>query len=73
MTIEEPVDVKSIRTAAGMKQNEFAKLLGVSVSLVQSWEQGRREPSGTARRILQIMESNPDAVIELLSRKSGLT
>ena len=46
----------------GLSQNEFAKLLGVSVRTVQDWEQGRREPSGAARTLLRIAAQNPEAV-----------
>ncbi|MEE1694052.1 NadS family protein, partial [Klebsiella pneumoniae] len=33
-------DVKAIRAKVHMKQDDFASLIGVSSSLVQSWEQG---------------------------------
>jgi putative transcriptional regulator len=50
------------RNRVGLSQNEFAKLLGVSVRTVQDWEQGRREPSGAARTLLRIAAQNPEAV-----------
>jgi putative transcriptional regulator len=50
------------RNRVGMSQNEFAKLLGVSVRTLQDWEQGRREPSGAAKTLLRIASQNPEAV-----------
>jgi putative transcriptional regulator len=46
-----------------MSQGAFAKLLGVSVRVIQSWEQGEKKPSGAARRLLQVAERDPDALL----------
>lgn len=46
-----------------MSQGAFAKLLGVSTRVVQSWEQGQKKPSGAARRLLQVAERNPGALL----------
>lgn len=46
-----------------MSQGAFAKLLGVSVRVIQSWEQDEKKPSGAARRLLQVAEKNPDALL----------
>jgi transcriptional regulator with XRE-family HTH domain len=47
-----PAKVRAIRQRLGVSQCVFAALLGVSTVLVQSWEQGVREPSALARRLL---------------------
>lgn len=59
-------DVKLLRTSKGMKQAEFARALGTSVGLVQSWEQERRVPSGSALKLLLLIERNPALLDELL-------
>jgi len=57
-----PLDVKSIRQRLCKTQSEFARMIGVSVSTLQNWEQGRRRPEGPARALLRVAERNPDAV-----------
>ncbi|HKM97893.1 MAG TPA: NadS family protein [Buttiauxella sp.] len=59
--------VKEIREAAGLKQEEFAQAVGVSPSLVQSWEQKRRIPSGSSLKILLMLEHNPALINVLLA------
>ncbi|MFQ6616625.1 MAG: NadS family protein [Fidelibacterota bacterium] len=62
-----PVDIKRIRTLLKMSQAEFALMIGVSVSTLQNWEQGRRRPEGPARALLKVAAENPRAVAEALS------
>ncbi|HBC1013068.1 TPA: helix-turn-helix domain-containing protein [Escherichia coli] len=52
-------DVKAIRKHAGMKQAEFAEVVGASVDLIRSWEQQRRIPSGIALKMLCLIEQEP--------------
>ena len=51
------------RQSTGLSQSQFAKLLGVSVRSLQSWEQGRKQPSGAARTLLAIATTNPKALL----------
>jgi putative transcriptional regulator len=62
-----PADIKSIRDKLGMSQSEFAMMIGVSISTLQNWEQGRRKPEGPARALLKIVSKNPKAVVKALS------
>ena len=62
-----PADIKGIRLRLKKSQLEFAIMIGVSVSTLQNWEQGRRSPEGPARALLKIAAEKPDAVIEALS------
>ena len=63
----DPADIKGIRQSLKKSQSEFALMIGVSVSTLQNWEQGRRRPEGPARALLKIAAERPDAVIEALS------
>ena len=42
------------RAKTRLTQAQFAILLGVSLRTLQEWEQGRREPSGSAKALLLI-------------------
>ncbi|EOK1143063.1 TPA: NadS family protein [Klebsiella pneumoniae] len=58
-------DVKTLRAASELTQGEFADAVGVSPSLVQSWEQNRRVPSGSSLKLLLMIERNPALLNEL--------
>lgn len=62
-----PVDIKTIRARLGLSQSEFALMIGVSVSTLRNWEQGRRTPEGPARALLKVAEEKPEAVLEALA------
>lgn len=57
-----PMNVKAIRRRLQKSQSEFARMIGVSVSTLQNWEQGRRRPKGPACALLRVAAVNPDAV-----------
>lgn len=52
-------EVKRVREAIKASQPLFAKLLGVDVNTVRSWEQGKREPSPMARRFMDEIIADP--------------
>ncbi len=62
------VDVKEVRRRLKKSQAEFARMIGVSVSTLQNWEQGRRRPVGPARALLKVAAENPEAVVAALAR-----
>ena len=62
-----PMDVKEIRQSLRKSQSEFARMIGVSISTLQNWEQGRRRPEGPARALLTIAAKNPEAVSAALA------
>ncbi len=62
-----PMDVKAIRRHLRKSQAEFALMIGVSLSTLQNWEQGRRRPEGPARALLKVAAENPSAVSAALS------
>lgn len=51
-------DVTKLREKYGVSQAVFAVLLNVSASTVQKWEQGQKEPSAAARKLLQVVKEH---------------
>jgi putative transcriptional regulator len=62
----DPMDIKAIRKKLHKSQSEFAIMIGVSLSTLQNWEQGRRRPDGPARALLKVASENPEAVSKAL-------
>lgn len=60
------LDVAGIRRRTGLSQPYFADGIGVSVSTLRNWEQGRRVPEGPARVLLAMLDRNPGIVAEVL-------
>jgi putative transcriptional regulator len=61
--VDEP-DPRLIREGLGLTQEQFAAALCISVATLRNWEQGRREPSGPAMRLLQIAAKHPEVLLE---------
>ena len=64
--------IQSIREAAGLSQSQLARLLNVSVRTLQNWEQARRAPSGAAKALISILESEPKLVLKALHQASAI-
>ncbi|MFQ5683796.1 MAG: NadS family protein [Candidatus Binatia bacterium] len=62
-----PMDIREVRKKLTLSQSEFALMIGVSLSTLQNWEQGRRRPEGPAQALLKVAASNPKAVIDALA------
>lgn len=54
-----PAEVKALRTRLGMTQVQFARELGIALSTVTHWEQGRRHPAGLYLRALETLAQRP--------------
>jgi putative transcriptional regulator len=61
-----PADVKAVREKIGLSQNEFAKLMHVSIKTLQNWEQHRRNPTGPAAALLKIVLTEPEVALKIL-------
>jgi len=55
------IDVRALRDALGMTQEEFAREVGVSFTTVSRWETGRGTPSRLARRQLEQLRDSLEA------------
>ena len=63
-------NVKKIRASYKLSQSEFAALMGISIKTLQNWEQGRREPEGAARVLLQVAAKHPEVIWDVVQVKT---
>ena len=52
----QPAQIKQIRETSRVSQAVFAALLNTSVSTVQKWEIGQKRPTGTALKLLHLVQ-----------------
>lgn len=62
--IDEP-NPREIRDRLSLTQEKFAQLMNISVHTLRNWEQGRRRPEGTARVLLNVVNSHPEVLMQL--------
>jgi putative transcriptional regulator len=60
--------IKRIREALGLSQSKFATWLGVSLSSLQDWEEGRHPPTKRAIRLLQRAEASANKLKDRLGK-----
>lgn len=58
--------VRVIRRALGLSQEEFATRFHIPLGTLRDWEQGRKDPDAAARAYLVVIGRNPVAVAEAL-------
>ena len=68
---EEP-DVRMVRARYGLSQPKFAALMGISAATLRNWEQGRREPEGSARVLLRVVRDHPEALLDVVAAGGGV-
>ncbi len=51
---------QAARRLSGLSQAEFSKKLGISPATLRNWEQGRREPTGPAKVLLNLLSRRPE-------------
>ena len=60
-------EVAAARLKTGLTQKQFAQALQISSRTLQEWEQGRREPSGAGKALIQIAFRHPEVIREGLT------
>ena len=58
--------VKVMRRALKLTQEEFAACFRIPLGTLRDWEQGKTEPDQAARAYLRVIAHNPKAVLEAL-------
>jgi len=61
-------DAAAVREKLGLSQTKMAAMMGISVSTLRNWEQGRRQPEGPARTLLRVAAKHPEAVLDSVHR-----
>ena len=63
--------VKIIRRALELTQEEFAARYRIPLGTLRDWEQGRTEPDQPTRAYLTLIARDPDHVNRTLNRKAS--
>ena len=63
--------VKIIRRALKLSQEDFAARFHIPIGTLRDWEQGRKDPDAAARAYLIVIGRNPEAVRLALSPPPG--
>ena len=61
--------VRQIRRAFHLSQEEFAERFHIPLTDLQSWEDSRTEPDQATRAYLRVIATDPDSVVRALTRK----
>jgi putative transcriptional regulator len=69
MRVEIP-DVKAIRRALHMSQDEFAHVYRIPLATLKNWEQGRRFPDAPALAYLRAIQRRPREIMEALAERA---
>lgn len=60
--------VKIIRRALALSQEEFSSRFQIPLGTLRDWEQGRKDPDAAARAYLVVIGRKPEAVLEALEQ-----
>lgn len=52
----QPEDIVALRKQVKLSQAALATIFNVSLSTVQKWERGKKRPTGSSRKLLDIVE-----------------
>lgn len=63
-----PEEVKAVRYKLRQSQADFAAMIGISVTTLQAWEDGRHRPEGPAEALLRVAARSPKIVAKVLGR-----
>jgi putative transcriptional regulator len=65
--VPEELDVKAIRKATGLTQQDFAMRFGFNLARLRDLEQKRTQPDSAIRAYLTVIRKNPEAVKKALA------
>ena len=53
-------EFERLRKGSGLKTDEFARAMGVSVAMVLEWESKREKPTPAELQLMRLIQANPD-------------
>ena len=53
-------EFERLRKGSGLKTDEFARAMGVSVAMVLEWEAKREKPTPAELKLMRLIQANPD-------------
>ncbi|WP_318587943.1 HTH-type transcriptional regulator [Enterobacter hormaechei] len=53
-------EFERLRKGSGLKTDEFARAMGVSVAMVLEWESKREKPTPAELKLMHLIQANPD-------------
>jgi putative transcriptional regulator len=59
-------EFERLRKGSGLKTDDFASAMGVSVAMVAEWESRRVKPSSTELKLMRLMMANPQLSRQLI-------
>lgn len=62
LDVVSPMNVKELRVKIGVSQRSFARILGISNKTVEKWESGKNPVTGTAAKLLYILNLHPELI-----------
>lgn len=62
--------IRDIRDQLELSQPVFAAALNVSPETIRAWEQGKREPDGATRRLLEVAQQYPEVFLGKVQRRT---
>ena len=64
--------IKQIRASIGMTQVLFADYMGVSTKTVEAWEKGTNHPTGTACRLISMLENKSFESLPVVHKRASI-
>ncbi|MGY5954854.1 HTH-type transcriptional regulator [Kosakonia sp. BK9b] len=59
-------EFERLRRGTGLKIDDFARAMGVSVSIVHEWESQRIKPTATEMKLMRLIHANPTLSKQLI-------
>ena len=59
-------EFEQLRRGTGLKTDDFARAMGVTVAMVQEWESRRVKPSSTELNLMSLIHANPGIIKQFI-------